>query len=625
MAKKLFHNRVKASMCPIYEDISDEEFDPLEIQIVEKPFSYMGRIFRVSGIEQSDQSEFFSTHVNNSRNVSEASACITSVSGATATENVLERLIVVKNNETEKETFKVNVKQEPKEQTYHIESSNEAIDEYALNKRIKEEPDSIEAYSDNSAEISQGFVRVREEFKEKVVVKTSEEKLLLEWSDISDVEERPNKMQMRVSNSEKASCSEQLTSRVQPNTMIKEHESIHLNDFVQKQVKVATNNSPSAARSIVSSSPPSIPYFYLEQMCVSDSEKASCSEPFANSVQPGTMIKDHEQESMHLNDFVQKELKMPTKKLPSAARSIASSSPPSIPYFYLEQKELLAQPWKINTKPQKISLSRKKAVKDNTEQFNCPHCTRKYWKQTKLREHVRINHFEKMETAETVVDRYQVSKCPDCKKQLKTKTDMYVHRLTHLVPSFKIMNCPLCGESQYTYNTLKYHVRTEHKVEEKWFCPVCPDARTFTQNHSLLIHISNFHFDAAKDVPTQYPCNQCHKQFGSKALLGRHVNSIHLGPFVKHLYYKMLKCEVCGKDYERFPDLKKHIKSSHMNPSLVPDTNGEQNDFAAKLNILKKSLVNNSKNPTLLAKVSVQQSTDSVFNSAPPTDPIRQC
>ena len=127
------------------------------------------------------------------------------------------------------------------------------------------------------------------------------------------------------------------------------------------------------------------------------------------------------------------------------------------------------------------------------------------------------------------------------------------------------MKCPLCGESQYTFPNLKQHVKTKHNLQEKWFCPVCPDARTFTQNHSLLIHISTFHFDSAKEAPSQYPCMQCKKPFGSKALLGRHINSTHLRPYLaKHLDNNIFKCYVCGKGYDKFSHLKKHLQTRHM-------------------------------------------------------------
>jgi len=279
-------------------------------------------------------------------------------------------------------------------------------------------------------------------------------------------------------------------------------------------------------------------------------------------------------------------------------KDFTTSPPPTIPFFYLEQKELLAKPWKIETTPKKMSPNGASSVICSTlEHFNCPHCTRKYWKESKLREHIKIQHVDNMQKvsiADSNEKRFEISRCPECKKQLKTKTDMYVHRLTHIIPDFKKMKCPLCGIDQHAYHNLKEHVKTVHKLQEKWFCPVCPDARTFTQNHSLLIHISTFHFDSAKEAPSQYPCMQCNKPFGSKALLGRHVNSTHLVPSVKHGNYNMFKCEVCGKSFEKFPQLKKHIKARHMNtPALGMNIYGAKQDFPSKLKMLKKSLLNN--------------------------------
>merc|ERR1719244_1024964 len=70
-------------------------------------------------------------------------------------------------------------------------------------------------------------------------------------------------------------------------------------------------------------------------------------------------------------------------------------------------------------------------------------------------------------------------------------------------------------------------MQVKHKVEDKWFCPICPDARTFTQNHSLLVHIEKFHFIVGKEVPKQFICDTCDKKFGSRALLGRHWRHEH--------------------------------------------------------------------------------------------------
>ena len=221
------------------------------------------------------------------------------------------------------------------------------------------------------------------------------------------------------------------------------------------------------------------------------------------------------------------------------------------------------------------------------EQFNCSFCTRKYWKFSKLKDHINSHHFGKKKSAKKnnfskTVDNYDdkrnfVSKCPDCNKQLQTKTDMYVHRLTHRHPSFAQIPCMLCKENQLTYGALKTHVREKHAINEKWFCPICPDVRTFTQNHSLLIHISTFHFDANKQPPAQYSCRKCQRTFTSKGLLGKHLSYAHFSSSYKVKQYKMFQCESCKDFFEDFETLEKHSpcfeekkNSDHTSPFCIP-------------------------------------------------------
>ena len=221
------------------------------------------------------------------------------------------------------------------------------------------------------------------------------------------------------------------------------------------------------------------------------------------------------------------------------------------------------------------------------EQFNCSFCTRKYWKFSKLRDHINSHHFGKKKSTKKnnfskTVDHYDdkrniVSKCPDCNKQLQTKTDMYVHRLTHRHPSFAQIPCMLCKENQLTYGALKTHMREKHAISEKWFCPICPDVRTFTQNHSLLIHISTFHFDANKQPPAQYSCRKCQRTFTSKGLLGKHLSYAHFSSSYKVKQYKMFQCESCKDFFEDFETLEKHSpcfeekkNSDHTSPFCIP-------------------------------------------------------
>ena len=190
--------------------------------------------------------------------------------------------------------------------------------------------------------------------------------------------------------------------------------------------------------------------------------------------------------------------------------------------------------------PTKRKKSSTSSSTTSTEQFNCQLCTRKYWKFSKLKDHIKSIHGKRQKTEKSnnkfgttrgkceIDKRNLVSQCPECGDQLQTKTEMFVHRLTHIIPGFSSMKCPLCGESQHCWSNMKKHMQCQHKILEKWFCPVCPDCRTFTQNHSLLIHISTFHFDVNKTAPAQYPCERCNKTFTSKALLGKHINIDHI-------------------------------------------------------------------------------------------------
>ena len=147
---------------------------------------------------------------------------------------------------------------------------------------------------------------------------------------------------------------------------------------------------------------------------------------------------------------------------------------------------------------------------------------------------------------------------------------------------------------------MKEHMQECHGVDEKWFCPICPDIRTFTQNHSLLIHISTFHFDVNKNAPAQYHCEKCKKAFNSKALLGKHINNEHLGLIYNQKNYKLFKCDLCDKDFQDLPQLKKHLISDHMSSEFKKlakkkSPKKEKEEFAAKFLAFKKKHITASK------------------------------
>ena len=156
---------------------------------------------------------------------------------------------------------------------------------------------------------------------------------------------------------------------------------------------------------------------------------------------------------------------------------------------------------------------------------------------------------------------------------------MYVHRLTHRNPAFIQISCILCKKNQFTYGALKTHVREKHGIKEKWFCPICPEMRTFTQNHSLLIHISTFHFDANKQPPAQYPCDKCQRTFTSRALRGKHLNNEHFSHSYNLKHYKMFKCEYCQDFFQDLVTLEEHSPcfEGKKNRNIFTENNSDEN------------------------------------------------
>ena len=230
--------------------------------------------------------------------------------------------------------------------------------------------------------------------------------------------------------------------------------------------------------------------------------------------------------------------------------------------------------------PRKSPKSREKSVQ---QQFDCHLCSRKYWKRSKLEAHLRTKHDKREAGGRSVEDRRNlVSKCPDCKVQLENKTQMYVHRLTHLIPAFSLMSCPLCSKNQYSFTNLKTHMKTAHKVESSWFCPICPGPRTFTQNHSLLAHISTFHFDSSRTAPAHYLCHRCQSSFTSKALLGKHLQNDHGGLIETSRKTKLIACYVCQKKMEDLTQLRRHLINHNEHKFGRQSPKIKKEEFTAK-------------------------------------------
>jgi len=640
MAKKVFQNRFKkASLCAVYEDISDNEFDPTEMQIVVKPFNYNPPPFAYNYLSSSSSQiqqnvNFLSAPQN--RNQVFVPPCpfyppyvLGTFDKALGWE---EANAIISNDDDAPDTseengsWKYEVKKEPGEKF-------ESVKEESMDYQIKKEPltDEEESETDDLSGQPQ-FDDISESEDSKVSV---DEELLLEWSDISEDEKHEDvhndypinltgwkSSYLKICQNVFQKSPTNVDETLEPGTNMV-GSSVNLfqritDDSSDSSEKISNSTESSFLKDLNDDekTPKSMPsIFHKISTLVNTSgamsiDNISCSsqnvfqkiqnladtpsnydEQICRSPHPGgpghLLCKETPSFITAKKTFQSKNniLKLSVKS--NLEENITSSSTSSSTHYCVKQKDKgstnkKSSPRKVN--PRKVQL------------FACPQCTRKYWKESKLSEHMRLHHTHKTQKADS--DRYEVSRCPECKEQLKTKTEMYVHRLTHLLPDFQKMKCPLCGNDQHTFEGLKRHVISAHNLLQKWFCPICPGARTFTQNNSLLTHISTFHFDSAKDAPRQYSCMKCNEQFGSKALLGRHVNDTHM----KDLIYK---CDACGKSYEKFPQLRNHMKSRHMNNPVSGQANdaGKSDKFGAKLKKLKQSLLNKPLSAKFLPKV----------------------
>ncbi|CAB3375640.1 Hypothetical predicted protein [Cloeon dipterum] len=93
-------------------------------------------------------------------------------------------------------------------------------------------------------------------------------------------------------------------------------------------------------------------------------------------------------------------------------------------------------------------------------------------------------------------------------------------------------------------------------ADERVACDYCP--KSFCSLSTLRHHLKQFHRHA---VANKLTCGQCKKAFAAKALLDDHIR--------KHSDLRSFVCEVCGKSFFTFYDLKKHRVRVHVNTEKI--------------------------------------------------------
>ena len=69
---------------------------------------------------------------------------------------------------------------------------------------------------------------------------------------------------------------------------------------------------------------------------------------------------------------------------------------------------------------------------------------------------------------------------------------------------------------------------------------------------------------AGQKVENNFQCEICHKYFGSKNILGKHIKGVHLR--VKNFH-----CQICEISFVRNDELKSHVRKKHPKDGEVPE------------------------------------------------------
>ena len=96
----------------------------------------------------------------------------------------------------------------------------------------------------------------------------------------------------------------------------------------------------------------------------------------------------------------------------------------------------------------------------------------------------------------------------------------------------------------------------EKSLKQKYKCEICH--RMFGLKNKLKKHVNKIHNEGGMENVANM-CNICSKIFKLKSNLKRHFVLVHKGTQGSTDY----KCESCGKSFSRVEHLKRHIHTVH--------------------------------------------------------------
>lgn len=139
--------------------------------------------------------------------------------------------------------------------------------------------------------------------------------------------------------------------------------------------------------------------------------------------------------------------------------------------------------------------------------------------------------------------------CPDCGKELKSKSGFRRHRLKH--EEQERFKCDHCGAKFMERHHFEGHLRGH--TGEKLKCNSCN--KEFLHKESLKRHQKSCNNSTPKEH-VGFTCEQCNQKFARKDELKDHTDGIHRGVY-------RYSCKVCGQNYKWRSSLSVHKKTAH--------------------------------------------------------------
>lgn len=207
--------------------------------------------------------------------------------------------------------------------------------------------------------------------------------------------------------------------------------------------------------------------------------------------------------------------------------------------------------------------------------FKCNNCSKQFRHRATLELHLRRVHAHKPKQSSAVIMNNPVQ-CSECKHTFKRLTDLRAHTwkshkkkmavITPLQIKLLEFSCKYCGKWFGRLAALKLHQKNLHAQRPKRKCATTMDnTDQFSESKLTLRRLSDL-----RSPLREFKCNNCGKQFGSRAVLKRHFRKAHMTK-QEHTVTadNPVECTECSRSFSRFSDLRRHAKKYHKEEADV--------------------------------------------------------